>query len=701
MVQEHPQDRVYAESMRDPEKFWMRQGENMHWHKKPTKAFEKRTRVLEKSNVQHDSWSWYTDGEISTTYNCVDRHVAQGNGDNIAIYWDSPVTGTKEQYSYKQLLKEVETLAGVLREEGVKKGDVVLIYMPMIPAAIFAMLAIARLGAIHSVVFGGFSPAALAQRIEASRPVAIMTASCGIEGSKKPTAYRSMIEEAIQKSKVKPAKTIIWQRDQLRWDPVVKEKGQRNWQRLIKSARNRGLKAEAVPVRSEDGLYIIYTSGTTGLPKGVVRSAGGHAVGLNFSMKYLFGIHGPGDVQFTASDIGWVVGHSYIVYAPLLVGASTVLFEGKPVGTPDASTFWRIIQDYKVTTMFTAPTALRAIRREDGENDFFEKRYGEKGALKSLRALFLAGERSEPSIVQMYQRLLTKHCAPGAIVVDNWWSSESGSPISGIALSASAGLDFSSPDRPKPLPIKPGSAGKAMPGFDVRVVDDSGREVQRGEMGNIVMGIPLAPTAFTTLWEDEERFYKGYMKRFDGKWIDTAGDAGMIDEDGYISIMSRADDVINVAAHRFSTGAIEQAITTHPSIAEAAVVGIPDALKGHLPFAFVTLATHPHPDPAVPEDGLLSEVQNLVREQIGAIASLGGIIQGKAMIPKTRSGKTLRRVLRELLDNATHGDFDKEVNVPSTIEDREAVNAARSKIREYFEVKGKDLHKATEVRAKL
>ena len=521
MSQPHIQDQVYAASINDPEKFWMRQGQNLHWHKQPTQALQKTTRVLKKSNVEHATWNWFKGGELSTTYNCVDRHVANGNGDKVAIYWDSPVTDTKEKYTYNQLLDEVQTLAGVLREEGVKKGDVVLIYMPMIPAAMFAMLAIARLGAIHSVVFGGFSPAALAQRIEASRPVAIMTASCGIEGSKKPTAYKSMIEDAIEKSALKPAKTIVWQRDQLRWDPVVKENGQRNWQRLVKSARNRGLKADAVPVRSEDGLYIIYTSGTTGLPKGVVRSVGGHAVGLHFSMKYLFGIHGPGDVQFTASDIGWVVGHSYIVYAPLLVGAATVLFEGKPVGTPDASTFWRIVHEYKVNTMFTAPTALRAIRREDSTNEFFSSRYGEKGALKSLRALFLAGERSEPSIVKMYQKLLAKHCAPGAVVVDNWWSSESGSPISGIALSASAGLDFASTDRPKPLPIRPGSAGKAMPGFDVRIVDDAGREVKRGEMGNIVMGIPLAPTAFTTLWEDEERFYKGYMKRFDGKWIDT------------------------------------------------------------------------------------------------------------------------------------------------------------------------------------
>ncbi|KAI4641406.1 uncharacterized protein J4E78_010378 [Alternaria triticimaculans] len=699
MPQGHVQDKVYAASIDNPEEFWQRQADNLYWHKKPSKAFQRSVKHLKKSNVSHEHWEWFADGEISTTYNCVDRHVENGNGDKVAICWDSPVTGQKEQYTYQQLLQEVETLAGVLREEGVKKGDVVLIYMPMIPAALFAMLAIARLGAIHAVVFGGFSPAALAQRIEASRPVAIMTASCGIEGAKKPTEYKSMIEGAVHKSSFKPSKTIVWQRDQLRWDPIVKEEGQRNWQRLVKSAKNRGLKADAVPVKSGDGLYIIYTSGTTGLPKGVVRSAGGHAVGLNFSIKYLFGVHGPGDVMFTASDIGWVVGHSYIVYAPLLAGATTVLFEGKPVGTPDASTFWRVIEEYKVTTMFTAPTALRAIRRDDGDNEFFEAR-GRKGALKTLRALFLAGERSEPSIIQMYQKLLAKHCAPGAMVVDNWWSSESGSPISGIALSASAGLDFSSQERPAPLPVKPGSAGKAMPGFDVRVVDDSGKEVKRGEMGNIVMAIPLAPTAFTTLWEDEERFYKGYMKRFDGKWIDT-GDAGMIDEEGYISIMARADDVINVAAHRFSTGAIEQAITTHPSIAEAAVVGIPDALKGHLPFAFITLSTNNHSDSAVADEKLLSEVQRLVREQIGAIASLGGIIQGKGMIPKTRSGKTLRRVLRELLENATHGEFDKEVSVPSTIEDREAVNVAREKVREYFMVKGKDLHKATEARAKL
>jgi propionyl-CoA synthetase len=311
MVQ-HTQDRVYAESIADPEAFWNRQAQHVDWHKKPSRACRKSKKTLVKSGVSHDHWSWFPGGEISTTYNCVDRHVHNGNGNNVAIYWDSPVTGLKEQYTYRQLMQEVEILAAVLREEGVQKGDVVLIYMPMIPAAVFAMLAIARLGAIHTVVFGGFSPTALAQRIEASRPRAIMTASCGIEGSKAPTGYKRLIEEAVQKSSFKPEKTIVWQREQLRWDPVLKADGQRNWQRLVKSARNRGLKADAVPVESDHGLYIIYTSGTTGLPKGVVRTAGGHAVGLNFSIKYLFGIHGPGDVMFTASDIGWVVGHSYI-----------------------------------------------------------------------------------------------------------------------------------------------------------------------------------------------------------------------------------------------------------------------------------------------------------------------------------------------------------------------------------------------------
>jgi propionyl-CoA synthetase len=429
----------------------------------------------------------------------------------------------------------------------------------MIPAALIGTLAISRLGAIHAVVFGGFAPASLAQRIEASKPVAILTASCGIDGTKPPLAYRPFIEEAIRLSSYKPMKTIIWQRNELRWNKINRAEGQRNWQHMAESAAKRGLKADCVPVKSSDGIYIIYTSGTTGLPKGVLREAGGHAVGLHLSISYLFGIHGPGDVMFCASDIGWVVGHSYILYAPLLTGATTVQFEGKPIGTPNAGTFWRIIEEYKVNALFTAPTALRAIRRDDPENKML-KQIGERGGLKTLRGLFLAGERSEPSIITMYQELLQKYAARNASVIDNWWSSESGSPITGIALVPHAGKDRKTTVKDvKSLGIKPGSAGKAMPGFDVRIVDDSGKEVPRGSMGNIVLGMPLAPTGFRTLWQDEQRFFKGYLKRFDGKWIDT-GDAGMIDDEGYVHVMSRSDDIINVAAHRFSTGALHSTV---------------------------------------------------------------------------------------------------------------------------------------------
>lgn len=570
MGSQHPQDAIYDASINDREAFWLDKASKLHWHKNPSRALETRTKEL-KDGTRHPHWRWFPDGEISTTYNCVDRHVEAGHGDNAAIIWDSPVAGprgkdgdwtsAKQTITYKQLLDEVETLAGVLREEGVRKGDTVLIYMPMIPAAVVAMLAIVRLGACHAVVFGGFSAPALAQRIDACSPRVVMTASCGIEGAKGPVQYRPLITEAIKASSHKPQKTLIWQRDQLRWDPLSREDGERNWQRCVKSARNRGLKAAAVPVGSEDPVYIIYTSGTTGTPKGVVRPAAGHAVGLAFSMPHIFGIRGPGDVMFTASDVGWVVGHSYIVYAPLLVGATTVLFEGKPVGTPDASTFWRVIEENKVNTMFTAPTALRAIRLADGDNAAFEER-GRRGGLKSLRALFLAGERSEPSLVQLYIDLLGRYGAKGAQVIDNWWSSESGSPIASIALGPALDGQGS-----RTLTVKPGSAGKAMPGFVVRVVDDEGKEVKRGDMGNVVMGIPLAPTAFTTLWNDEGRFYRSYLQRFDGKWVDT-GDAGFIDEDGYISIMSRSDDVINVAAHRFSTVSERRASERHENSAD-------------------------------------------------------------------------------------------------------------------------------------
>lgn len=591
------------------------------------------------------------------------------------------------------------TLAGVLREEGVRRGDVVLLYMPMIPAALIGMLAVAQLGAIHAVVFGGFGAASLAQRIDAARPVAVLTASCGVEGAKGALAYRPLVTEALKKSKHRPTRVLVWQREQLRWDPVEKENGERNWQRLVKSARNRGLKAEPVAVGSNEGLYIIYTSGTTGTPKGVVREAGGHAVGLNFSMRFLFGIRA-GDVMFCASDVGWVVGHSYILYAPLLAGATTVLFEGKPVGTPNADTFWRIVEEHQVNVMFTAPTALRAIKRDDPENEFFSTR-GRNGGLRRLRALFLAGERSEPSIVTMYQGLLDQYGAPGASVVDNWWSSESGSPMTGLAQAPATGLAWESAVERRPLSIKAGSAGKPMPGFDIRIVDDDGVEVKRGEMGNIVLAIPLAPTGLTTLWKDEERFYKGYLKRFDGRWIDT-GDAGMIDEEGYVHIMARSDDIVNVAAHRLSTGmkrdlrqrrlpgqfankevagAIEQVISEHPKIIEACVVSMPDSLKGHVPFAFAASSA---PGSSLSPPELLKELNQAIRQQIGPIATLGGIIVAGGVIPKTRSGKTLRRVLRQLVEQAAEGDFDKEVNVPATVEDATVVDNAREVVRRYF-----------------
>ncbi|KAI0146999.1 AMP-binding enzyme [Xylariaceae sp. FL1272] len=692
------QDEIQTHSLSSPEAFWGAQAEHLHWHKKPTSVLTKTTKKL-RSGVEHPHWKWFDGGQISTCYNCVDRHVVAGNGDKTAMFWDSPVTGQKQTLTYSQLLDEVETTAGALREEGVKRGDVVLVYMPMIPAALIGILAINRLGAIHAVVFGGFAPASLAQRIEASKPVAILTASCGIEGNKPPTPYKPFIREAIQLSSFKPSRVIVWQRDELRWDVLDKAGGERNWFKMVRSCRARNVKADCVPVGSNDGIYIIYTSGTTGTPKGVVRNAGGHAVGLHLSIAYIFGIRGPGDVIFTASDIGWVVGHSYIIYAPLLTGAATILFEGKPIGTPDSSTFWRIIQEYNVSTLFTAPTALRAIKRDDPENKHL-KRIGQQGGLKSLKALFLAGERSEPSIITMYQQLIQKYGAPGALVVDNWWSSESGSPISGIGLLPQTAKNRSDATQSFKLPqIQPGSAGKALPGFDVRCVDDNGNEVKRGKMGNIVLGIPLAPTGFTTLWNDDERFYKSYLKRFDGKWIDT-GDAGMINAEGFISIMSRSDDLINTAGHRLSTGSIEQAITSHPAVAEASVVGVPDSIKGQLPFAFVTLSVADHPTSAIPDEVLCNEIQQQVRKQIGGIATLGGIVQGKGMIPKTRSGKTLRRVLRELVENAVHGEYEKDVQYPATIEDASIVDVARKKVTEYFQEKG-DAHKALEARAKL
>jgi propionyl-CoA synthetase len=540
---DHPQDQVQQHSLTDPETFWRHHADQLHWHKNPTTILSLTRKKLASGQV-HPHWSWFPDGELSTCHNCLDRHVLAGNGHLAAIHYDSPVTKTKQTITYAQLLDEVSTFAAVLRDQGVKKGDVVLVYMPMIPAALIGILAILRLGALHAVVFGGFAAGALAQRIAASRPAAILTASCGIDGAKPPVPYPSLVAEAVALSPFKPGGgTIVYQRPQLVWS-IREGEGERDWQDLVEGARARGVKAGCVPVKATEGVYIIYTSGTTGMPKGVVRDAGGHAVGLLMSIRYMFGINGPGDVMGCFSDIGWVVGHSFTVYAPLLAGAATVLYEGKPVGTPDAGAFWRLVEEYRINSLFTAPTALRAIRKEDPGNEALRKA-GERGGLRSLRGLFVAGERSEPAIITMYRDLLSRYGArTGSHVVDNWWSSESGSPISGIALNPLAGRGDWGPERQgqvAPLKIKPGSAGKAMPGFDVRAVDDQGEEVARGTMGNIVLALPLAPTAFRTLWQDEERFYRSYLKRFGGRWVDT-GDAGVVDADGYIHIMARSGE---------------------------------------------------------------------------------------------------------------------------------------------------------------
>ncbi|KAK1829090.1 acyl-CoA synthetase short-chain family member 3, mitochondrial [Podospora conica] len=691
---QHPQDLAQHLSLTSPA-FWAHQASLLDWAVPPstTLALHPSTVPHTSPPLIHDHWTWFPDGELSTCYNCLDRHVLAGRGDHPAILYDSPVTSTKQRLTYAQLLHEVEVFAGVLREQGVKKGDVVLVYMPMIPAALVGILAVNRLGAVHAVVFGGFAATALAQRMEAAEPRAVLTASCGVEGGKGAISYQGFVEEAVGISTWKPERVVVWQREELRWEPVGEEKGERDWRGLVADAERRGVKAGCVPTKATDPVYLIYTSGTTGTPKGVVRENGGHAVGLMLSIRYMFGIMGPGDVMGCFSDIGWVVSHSYTLYAPLLAGAATVLYEGKPVGTPDASAFWRLVDEYKINTLFTAPTALRAIRKADPDNTHLTA-IGQCNGLRSLRALFLAGERSEPALITTYQPLLTRFGAPNALVIDNWWSSESGSPISGIALSPHSAL----PNHPAspPLPTKPGSAGKPLPGFDVRVVNDAGAPLPPNTPGNIVLALPLAPTAFRTLHADPARFHASYLSRFSGRYLDT-GDSGLVDAQGYVHILGRSDDIINVAAHRLSTGALEQAITSHPRVTEACVVPVPDELKGSVPFAFVV--TSGTAEVEIADDELLREINVIVRRQVGGIAAIGGMVRGDGgMIPRTRSGKTLRRVLRGLVENAVHGEYGGEVEVPVTVEDAGVVEVARGRVKEYFEGRGRGRHGAVEGR---
>jgi propionyl-CoA synthetase len=569
-------------------------------------------------------YRWFTGGRLNTCYNCVDRHVEDGRADQLALVYDSPVTGTGGRYTYLELQDLVARCAGVLRSLGIEKGDRVLIYMPMIPEALVAMLACARLGAVHSVVFGGFAPNELATRIEDAKPRVIVSASCGIEPSGI-IPYKPLLDRAIDLVAEKPEACVVYQRPQLE-APLVDGRDFA-WGQLMAKASP----APCVTVEATDPLYILYTSGTTGKPKGVVRDNGGHAVALSWTMKNIYDV-GPGEVFWAASDVGWVVGHSYIVYGPLLAGATTIMFEGKPVGTPDAGVFWRVIQDHKVKALFTAPTAIRAIKREDHPGDHLKK-YD----LSHFKTLFLAGERLDPDTYYWASDLL--HVP----VIDHWWQTETGWAICANCM----GIE--------PLPVKAGSPTKPAPGYEVKVLDQEGREMTPPAEGLLAIKLPLPPGCLPTLWQDDEGYLDSYLRTYQGYYV--TGDGGYIDADGYVFVMGRVDDVINVAGHRLSTGAMEEVIATHPAVAECAVIGAADTLKGQVPVGFVVLKAGVDVDPLE----LRRELAQLIRTRIGPIACYKetGIV---ARLPKTRSGKILRGTMRKIADG-------EEYRVPSTIDD--------------------------------
>jgi len=621
-------EQAFRESLEDPEGFWGRAAEAITWYKRWDC-------VLDRSNPPF--YRWFTGGVLNTCYNAVDRHIERGRGDQLALIYDSPVTDTIQKFTYSELCDRVAKIAGFLRELGVQKGDTVVIYMPMIPEALIAMLACARLGAIHSVVFGGFAPRELAIRIDDAKPKIVLSASCGIE-VKKIIPYKPLLDEAIAMAAHKPQTCVIYQRPQVRAELI--EGRDLDWASLEQKAQP----AECVPVAATDPLYILYTSGTTGKPKGVVRDNGGHAVALSWSMKYIYGIE-PGDVYWAASDVGWVVGHSYIVYGPLLVGATTVMYEGKPVGTPDPGAFWRVISQHKVKVLFTAPTAFRAIKREDPTGEYLKK-YD----LSHFQALFLAGERTDPDTYYWASELLKKP------VIDHWWQTETGWAIAGNFC----GLEL--------LPIKAGSATKPMPGYDVRILDPStGKELPRGQSGVIVVKEPLPPGTFMTLWQRDDDFKKTYFDPFPGYYF--TGDGGYFDEDGYIYVMGRVDDIINVAGHRLSTGEMEEIVAQHPDVAECAVIGVADSLKGEMPLGFVVLKAGVRRD----HSEIVSEIKQMVRTQIGAIASLKDVLI-VTRLPKTRSGKILRGTMRKIADGQPY-------TVPSTIDDPVTLQEIESALR--------------------
>ena len=606
---------IYNQWKADPEAFWMQQAEAITWDQKPSHALDS------KGNNLYD---WFADGMVNTCYNAVDRHVENGRADQTAIIYDSPITGRKDSITFAQLKDKTAALAGALRDKGVVKGDRVIIYMPMVPEALVAMLACARIGAIHSVVFGGFAANELAVRIDDAQPKAILAASCGLEPNRV-VAYMPLIEGAIELATHKPDFTVILQREEC--IAPLREGRDFDWH----DVQSGTTPADCVAVEGNHPAYILYTSGTTGQPKGVVRPTGGHLVALNWSMKNLYNVD-PGDVFWAASDVGWVVGHSYICYGPLIHGNTTIVFEGKPVGTPDAGTFWRVISEHNVRSFFTAPTAFRAIKREDPKGE-----YKSKYDLSCLRALYLAGERADPDTITWAQNLL------GVPVIDHWWQTETGWAIAGNPL----GIEE--------LPVKLGSPSVPMPGYDVQILDDAGHPVPAGTLGAIAVKLPLPPGTLPTLWNAPERFQKSYLSTFPGYY--ETGDAGMVDEDGYLYIMARTDDVINVAGHRLSTGAMEEVLANHPDVAECAVIGVADTLKGQLPLGFLCLTSgvnRPHND-------IIAECVKMMRDSIGPVAAfkLAVVVD---RLPKTRSGKILRATMVNIADN-------KPFKMPATIDD--------------------------------
>jgi propionyl-CoA synthetase len=612
----NPYQSAFDRSINSPDEFWGEAAENIHWVKPPHKVLD---------DTRPPFYRWFTGGQLNTCYNALDYHVENGRGTQAALIYDSPVTDTIKTYSYAALRDEVALFAGALKNQGVAKGDRVIIYMPMIPEAAIAMLACARLGAVHSVVFGGFAAKELATRINDAKPKVIVSASCGIE-VKRVIPYKPLLDGAIDMATNKPKACIIYQRSMGKASLVAGRDV--DWQEAVDAARPAG----CVTVEATDPLYILYTSGTTGQPKGVVRDNGGHAVALKWTMKNIYNV-GAGDTYWAASDVGWVVGHSYIVYAPLLAGCTTILFEGKPVGTPDAGVFWRVISQHKVKAMFTAPTAFRAIKREDPKGEFMKK-YD----LSNFKTLFLAGERLDPDTLKWARNLL------GVPVIDHWWQTETGWAIAANCM----GLHH--------FPVKEGSPTKPAPGWNLQVLDpESKTRVKAGDIGALVVKLPLPPGTLPTLWQNDQRYLESYLDEFPGYY--KTADAGFIDEEGYVFVMSRTDDIINVAGHRLSTGAMEEVLADHPDVAECAVLGVDDQLKGQVPVGFVVLKA----GVTKPDETIIKEVIQMVRDRIGPVAAFKKATVVKRL-PKTRSGKILRGTIQKIADN-------KEWNMPATIDD--------------------------------